>query len=155
MPFIREVCPICGGKLAIAQLECQDCHTKLEGSVAALSAAPPEVASPRENDAARYGALARLTREQLAFVETFIRARGIIKKVEAMLGISYPTVRNRLDEVITAMGYSPGDEAPSGDGLRNQRDIVAELADGSITIEEAHRLLREQVRGKSDEHEGH
>jgi hypothetical protein len=150
MPFIREVCPICGGRLALVQLECQDCHTKLEGSVAAISAAPPE-AAPRENDAARYGALARLSRDQLAFVETFIRARGIIKTVEAMLGISYPTVRNRLDEVITALGYSPADESPSGDALRTQRDIVAELRDGSISIAEAHRLLREQVRGKTNE----
>jgi hypothetical protein len=147
MPFIREECPVCGGRLALAQLECQDCHTKLEGSAAALAAPTPEVAQ-RATEAARYGALARLTPEQLAFVETFIRARGIIKTVEAMLGISYPTVRNRLDEVIAALGLSPADEPPSPEGRRNQRDIVGELADGRITPEEAHRLLREQGGGK-------
>ena len=153
MPFIREVCPICGGRLALAQLECQDCHTKLEGSVGALAATPPAAPS-QVSDAARYGALAGLTREQLAFVETFIRARGIIKTVEAMLGISYPTVRNRLDEVIAALGLSPADEPPSPEARRNQRDIVAELADGRITPEEAHRLLREQAGGKRGEAEG-
>ncbi len=153
MPFIREVCPICGGRLALAQLECPDCHTTMAGSVAALAANPPEP-TQRVSEAARYGALAGLTREQLAFVETFIRARGIIKTVESMLGISYPTVRNRLDEVIAAMGLSPADEPPSPEARRNQRDIVGELADGRITAAEAHRLLREQVQGKRGEPEG-
>ncbi|MBA3825985.1 MAG: DUF2089 domain-containing protein [Ktedonobacterales bacterium] len=139
--------------MALAQLECQDCHTKLEGSVGALAAPPPE-ATQRVNEAARYGALAGLTPEQLAFVETFIRARGIIKTVESMLGISYPTVRNRLDEVIAAMGLSPADEPPSPEARRNQRDIVAELAEGRISPDEAHRLLREQAQGKRSEPEG-
>jgi len=138
--------------LALTHLECQDCHTKLEGSVGAMAAMPPET-TQRVSEAARYGALAGLTHEQLAFVETFIRARGIIKTVESMLGISYPTVRNRLDEVIAAMGLSPADEPPSPEARRNQRDIVAELADGRITTDEAHRLLREQAQGKRGEPE--
>jgi hypothetical protein len=148
MPFIRDVCPICGGKLALAVVECQDCHTKFEGSTAALAASPSE-AQGRAGEGAHYGALARLTREQLAFVETFIRARGIIKTVEAMLGISYPTVRNRLDEVIAAMGLSPSDEAASGEARREQREIAADLAEGRISPEEAHRLLR-KLKGEPE-----
>jgi len=148
MPFIREVCPICGGKLALAVVECQDCHTRFEGSAAALAAPPPE-AQTRANAGARYGVLARLTPEQLAFVETFIRARGIIKTVEAMLGISYPTVRNRLDEVIAAMGLSPSDEAASGEARREQREIAADLAEGRLSPEEAHALLR-KLKGESE-----
>ncbi len=148
MPFIREVCPICGGHLGLALVECQECHTKFEGSTAALAAAPPD--APRENASAHYGALAKLSQEQITFVETFIRARGIIKTVEAMLGISYPTVRNRLDDVITTMGLSPADEAPSGEARRGQRDIAAELAEGRITSEEAHALLRKLAHGDTD-----
>src|SRR3981081_1901054 len=51
------------------------------------------------------GRLARLTREQLQFVEVFIRCRGKIKDVEEELGISYPTVVARLNEVVQAMGF--------------------------------------------------
>ena len=149
MPFIREICPICGGHLTLAQVECQDCHTKFEGSTAALAATPPAT-QQRESESARYGALARLSREQLVFVETFLRARGIIKTVEAMLGISYPTVRNRLDDVVTTMGLSPADESPSGEARRGQRDIAGELADGRITPDEAHTLLRKLAHGEND-----
>lgn len=148
MPFIREVCPICGGKLSLAVVECQECHTRFEGSATALAAPPPGGAAP---DTARFGALARLSPEQLAFVETFIRARGIIKTVEAMLGISYPTVRNRLDDVIATMGLSPSDETASGGARREQRDIAADLAEGRITVEEAHALLRKLAHGEAEE----
>jgi hypothetical protein len=139
--FIRETCPICGGPLVLVQLECQQCHTKFEGEAGVFAAPPPESAS------ARYGAFARLSREQLDFVETFIRARGIIKTVESMLGISYPTVRNRLDDVIATMGNSPTDEPPSGEVRRGQRDIAAELAEGRLTPHEAHELLRRLAHG--------
>ncbi len=149
MPFIREECPICGGKLALAVVECQDCHTRFEGSTAALAAPPPEAAQARGGAGAHFGALARLTPEQLAFVETFIRARGIIKTVEAMLGISYPTVRNRLDEVIAAMGLSPSDEAASGEARREQREIAADLAEGRISPADAHALLR-KLKGATE-----
>jgi hypothetical protein len=150
MPFIREQCPVCGGALTLVTVECQQCHTRLEGPAAALSEpASPVSSSPPAADAARFGALGRLTREQLAFVETFIRARGIIRTVEAMMGISYPTVRNRLDEVIRAMGLSPADEAPSGQALRDQREIATDLAEGRITPEEAHEQLRRLARGDS------
>jgi hypothetical protein len=147
MPFIRDVCPLCGGRLALVHVECQDCHTKFEGSTVVL-AAPLTGAS--SNESARYGALARLSPEQLSFVETFIRARGIIKTVEAMLGISYPTVRNRLDDVIVTMGLSPADESPSGEARRGQREIAADLAEGRITMEEAHLLLHKLAHGESD-----
>lgn len=147
MPFIREICPICGGRLTLAQVECQDCHTRLEGSAAALSAKPTETGT---SDLTKFGGLARLSSDQLAFVETFVRARGIIKTVEAMLGISYPTVRNRLDDVITTMGHSPTDEAASGDARRGQRDIVDELAEGRISPSEAHELLRKLGRPETE-----
>jgi hypothetical protein len=146
MTTIRDICPICGGRLALVQLECQQCHTRLEGDAAVL-AAPSEDRAAREGDAGRYGVLARLSAEQLSFVATFIRARGIIKTVEAMLGISYPTVRSKLDDVVATMGLSPTDERASGEVLREQRDIVADLAEGRLTPEEAHERLRRLAQG--------
>lgn len=164
MTTIRDTCPLCGGPLALVQVECQQCHTHFEGSAVAFAATPPPAppvppvpptppTSPRpEADLGRFGALARLSRDQLAFAETFIRARGIIKTAEAMLGISYPTVRSKLDDVIATMGLSPSDDAIAGDARREQREILAELAEGRISPEEAHGLLRRLVR--NDEPEG-
>ena len=68
------------------RLECPACGSALQGNFT-------------------LGRLARLTREQLQFVEVFIRCRGKIKDVEEELGISYPTVVGRLNEVVQAMGF--------------------------------------------------
>jgi hypothetical protein len=138
MPFIRETCPICGGRLTLVHIECQDCHTQLTGSTATLAAPPPATG----DDPAKYGPLARLSREQLDFVVTFLRARGIIKTAEGMLGMSYPAVRNRLDDIVAALGVPPSVEGVSGDMRREQRDILADLAEGRITPAEAHAELR-------------
>src|SRR5579884_1057835 len=79
-------CPVCSGELRIARLECPSCGSALQGNFS-------------------LGRLARLSREQLQFVEVFIRCRGKIKDVEEELGISYPTVVARLNEVVSAMGF--------------------------------------------------
>src|SRR5258708_12835565 len=71
-------CPICNESLHVVRLECESCGTRLEGSFA-------------------LGRFHSLTTDQLEFLETFIRARGNFKDVERELGISYPTVRSRLD----------------------------------------------------------
>src|SRR4030095_12528863 len=80
-------CPVCSGDLHLVRLECHACGRARQGK------------SP-------LGRLARLTREQLQFVEVFIRCRGKIKDVEEELGISYPTVVARLNEVVQAMGFA-------------------------------------------------
>jgi len=141
---IRDICPICNGPLTLVQLECQQCHTQLTGATAVLAA------PTRNDDIAHYGSLSKLSAEQLAFVETFIRARGIIKTVEAMLGISYPTVRSKLDDVVATMGMAPDDGRPAGERRREQRDIADDLADGKITTEEAHQLLRRLTQGQAE-----
>ncbi len=86
--------------------------------------------------------------EHMAFVEVFLKNRGIIKDVEAELGISYPTVRARLDEVIRALGYAPYDDAPppvEGAPLNpeeERRAILADVAAGRIPAREAAFYLR-------------
>lgn len=92
--------------------------------------------------------LDRLTPEHLAFAEVFLKNRGIIKDVEAELGISYPTVRARLDEVIRAMGYAPyADAPPPAEGAtlspeEERRAILADVAAGRIPAREAAFYLR-------------
>ena len=79
-------CPICGHELSVARLHCAFCSTNLEGDFASCK-------------------FCQLPNEQREFIEVFIKCRGNIKDVEKELGISYPTVRNRLDTAIEALGY--------------------------------------------------
>jgi hypothetical protein len=120
-PIILK-CPSCQGDLTVAKIHCPKCDIALEG----------EFAMP---------ALLRLAPSQLDFAEVFLKNRGVIRDVERELGVSYPTVRARLDDLIAALGYqirppsTDGDEAESPSTRR--RAILADLKAGKITPEEA------------------
>lgn len=88
-------CPICGGELAVTRLHCRSCGTTLEGDF-------------------NVGRFARLSREQFALLESFLRSRGNLKEMERELGISYPTVRARVDALLRALGLGDG-EQPADD----------------------------------------
>ncbi len=95
MPEVTGRCPMCEAELVVTHLRCQQCGTGLEG-----------VFHLTKFD--------RLSREQLRFVDVFLKNRGVIRDVERDLGISYPTVRSRLDEVIRALGYDPSSDGGEG-----------------------------------------
>jgi len=113
-------CPICSESLHVVRLECDSCGTSLEGSFG-------------------LGRFHSLLPEQLEFLETFIRCRGNFKDVERDLGISYPTVRSRLDAVIRALGFASQAE-PDRDSER-RKEILRELAEGRIAPDDAAALL--------------
>lgn len=115
-------CPVCREPLVVTRLHCRNCDTVIEGHF-------------------NLGRLYRLTPEQLAFVEVFLRNEGKINRVEEELGLSYPTVRGRLLDVIRAMGYEVGEE-PAGIAEEERKAILADLAAGKITSEEAVRRLK-------------
>lgn len=116
-------CPICSESLNVARLECAACGTRIEGSFA-------------------LGRFHQLSAEQLDFLETFIKARGNFKDVERELGISYPTVRSRLDAVIRALGF-PSQAEPDREAER-RKEILRELADGRIAPDDAASLLERE-----------
>jgi hypothetical protein len=123
MPEMLTRCPVCGGEMRVLRLRCSSCDSELAGSFS-------------------LGKLLRLTAEQLRFVEVFVKNEGTIKDVEAELGISYPTVRARLREVIRALGYEPGEEPPSAPiPPDRRRQILDDLAQGRIAADDAARLL--------------
>jgi hypothetical protein len=125
-PIILK-CPSCDGNLTVSRLQCPDCPISIEGEFA-----PP--------------ALLKLTRAQIDFVEVFIKNRGVIREVERELGVSYPTVRARLDDVITALGYSTKsgpDASTSDDSGARRRSVLADLKDGKITPDQALAALNE------------
>jgi hypothetical protein len=84
----------------------------------------------------------RLSTEDLAFLEVFVRSRGNIKDIERELGVSYWAVRNRLNEIVEAMGGEPFQPPPSEPGASaRRRDILEQLSRGEITAAEAGELL--------------
>lgn len=145
---VISTCPVCQGELSITRLHCRSCGTALEG----------------EFGVGRFG---RLEREQLAFLESFLRARGNLKELERELGISYPTVRGRLETLLRSLGLADGsaedassDEAEDTEpGGRNEatpanvpdtgaqrRDVLERLARHELSAEDAAQALRDLGR---------
>jgi hypothetical protein len=133
---VIATCPVCSQELTITRLHCRACGTALEG----------------EFGVGRFG---RLSREQLALLESFLRSRGNLKEMERELGISYPTVRGRIDALVRALGLAdestdalPDDAAdadlpPAADASVARREILERLARHEIGAEEAAVALRE------------
>lgn len=118
-------CPICGGEIIVTRLHCQDCDSTIEGRFSG-------------------GAFSQLSKEQLSFIETFVRCEGKINRMEDDLGLSYPTIRNRLHEVIRALGYEPGKEEGGGLSEPERLRILQELEEGKLSYGEAMSMLQER-----------
>lgn len=139
-------CPVCGYDMVISRLSCSNCGSALVGSFAlAERSASPVTPGGDRSDEARFGRLARLDSTQLEFVEVFLLCRGIIKNVEDMLGISYPTVKARLADVLETMGVGPEEDLPVADRRRMRREILADLAAGRISTDEALQILAQDA----------
>ena len=122
-------CPSCSRSLRVSRWHCPDCGIGIDG----------DFGQP---------VLGRLSPEHQAFVEVFLECRGVIRDVEAVLGISYPTVRARLDGVVDALAAVRRDA--SGASGRDRRAILDAVASGRLAPEEAVRILG----GASGEREG-
>ena len=121
---VPSKCPGCSQAMGITRLHCPHCEVTVEGRFA-------------------LGRLARLTPEQLNFVEVYLRCDGKIKRVEDELGVSYPTVRGWLNEIIVALGYeAPRTEVPEEVPTERRRQVLDDLAAGRISSSEAVDLLR-------------
>lgn len=117
-------CPVCGHQLMVTRLSCDHCQTRLEGDF----------------DFCKF---CRLPTEQREFIEVFVKCRGNIKDVEKELGISYPTVRNRLDGAIEALGYRV-DKSDIAAEKDYRQEILKALENGEISADEAARQLRKK-----------
>lgn len=113
-------CPSCDSAMEVRRLECPSCGVGVDGRFDT-------------------GPLARLSREQLNFVEVFLRNRGKIKDVEEDLGISYPTVVGKLNDVLVSLGFEAGEDPREAE--RRQR-VLDDLAAGRLSAAEAAEQLR-------------
>ena len=119
--------PVSGGELIVTRTECPASGVVIEGSFS-------------------LGWIGRLTPEQLEFVGLLVRNRGNVQRVAAELGVAYNTARNRLDEIVGALGGPRESEPPPeprADPRADRLEVLNRLAAGEISFEEAMRLLRE------------
>jgi hypothetical protein len=125
---VPGTCPVCEDTLIVARLQCPHCDTALEGRFA-------------------LGRFHQLTPEQLGFADLFLRCEGKLSWAAEEMGVSYPTVRSRLDDVIRALGYEVRDETPAEEKQRHaerRQAILNDLAAGVVSAEEAAELLKKQ-----------
>ena len=119
---IPKKCPACGNSLHIRKLQCHSCGTEVQGLY----------------HLDRFG---KLSDEQLSFMEAFLKCRGNLKDLCSYVGISYPTARNRLDQLIDALDFEGKAEVSV-----KRLGILEQIREGKITPEEAAALLA----GKTD-----
>ena len=114
--------------MVIRELECPACDIQVRGHF------------PRES---RFQSLSP---QQWDFLESFLRNRGVIRDIEADMGISYPTVRSRLDGLLAALGYgNPGDKAAEASAVTSNTrriDILNALDRGEIDAATAVQLMQ-------------
>ncbi len=109
-------CPSCGGELRVVVLRCGSCGTEVTGDYAL-----PE--------------LSRLEKPYQELYRLFIRHRGNVRKVGDAMGLSYPTIRQRIDEMFRRIEHPPQPR-------RQASAVLARLRAGEITAAEAERQLR-------------
>ena len=121
-------CPACGGPIVITGCKCSHCNLQMQG----------EFLAPR---------LSALSAEQLAFIQVFLKARGNLTETERILGVSYPTIRNKLDEINRVLERIVGETSPAGEEQNPadgrslsaeeiRRNILQRVSEGSISAEE-------------------
>src|SRR3954454_8817129 len=128
---VISTCPVCSAELAVTRLHCRSCGTTLEGEVSV-------------------GRFGHVTKEQLALLESFLRSRGNLRDMERELGISYPTVRGRVEALVRALGFGPRDGAedpdddapPTTDAVAARQAILERLSKGEIGAEDAATAIR-------------
>jgi hypothetical protein len=129
---VISTCPVCTGELAVTRLRCGSCGTTLEGEFSV-------------------GRFARLSRDQTALLESFLRSRGNLRDIERELGISYPTVRARVEALVRALGFGPRSDddttpddtaAPPAPETKTRESILERLARHEITAEDAATAIR-------------
>lgn len=118
-------CPVCGGRMHVRELGCHDCDINIRG----------------EFELSPFNALSK---EELRFVEIFLRNQGNLREVQAELGLSYPTVKKALENVIRSLGYDVKPEAPAQPPASDPdgQDILGRLKNREITVDEAVERLK-------------
>jgi hypothetical protein len=125
MPKSPGRCPVCGKEFTIKRLECEACGTGMDGSFRACR-------------------FCQLSGDQMAFLEVFLASRGVIKEAEKALGVSYPTVKGRLEYLLAALGLrgQADQDEDAGERGRERQKAIDALDQGLISVSDALKILK-------------
>lgn len=126
MNNLPDRCPFCQGELIVTEMICSSCGTTISGEFEMVS-------SP----------IHLLNAKQLDFILTFIRCEGKFNRMEEELSISYPTLRNRFNEILDIMGFSSKTEMNIEEQKIARMEILQLLETGAIGPDEAEKKLSE------------
>ncbi|MCG3141482.1 MAG: hypothetical protein HDKAJFGB_02767 [Anaerolineae bacterium] len=118
-----EQCPACGGPIVITEIRCDACQLKMQGEF-------------------KPGLFSSLSADQLTFVRTFLRVRGNLSEMEKALGVSYPTIRNKLDEINQTLESAENQPAPAPTADNPRSAILNRLAAGELDATQALEQLK-------------
>src|SRR5699024_2920629 len=121
---IIETCPVCAHQLHVSKLSCANCHTVIEKNF-------------------MLSKFADFTHEQIVFIKAYLVNPGNIKEVEKALGVSYPTARGKLNDIVTMLGHQTTIEQ---DERKKKANVMEQLENGEIDVEEALALLKNKDR---------
>jgi hypothetical protein len=136
MQKLFNQCPACGSPLVITECKCPACQLQMRGEF-------------------QSGQLSGLSDEALTFIKVFLSARGNLTEVERVLGISYPTIRNKLDEINNILNRNNETiiipEKPTGSTAEKKaasvedvrKDILQQVSDGRLSPAEAAQKLKD------------
>lgn len=116
------LCPVTGEPLEVTRLECPSSGVRIEGRF-----------QPNE--------FALLPEDHLEFMRIFVKVRGNLKEVERVLGLSYPTIRQRFENLLKALGYEAFDDLSDERG-----EVIGLLERGEISPEDATKRLQSLKR---------
>ena len=116
-------CPVCGDRLAITRLGCEECGTELSGAFSGC-------------------AFCGLGVEDREVLWVFLASRGNIKEVERHLGVSYPTARARVDSMLESLGVGPLPAPEKADKRGAAAKVLEALSKGEIDVDQAAEALR-------------
>ena len=126
----REVisnCPVCESRLHVTRLHCNTCGTTIEGEFSV-------------------GRFANLGRDQMLLLEAFLRSRGNLRELERELGVSYPTIRGRVEGLLRALGLGDGAPLPAnGNAPEGAAETATPAVDASARRAVLERLARKEI----------
>ena len=128
---VIATCPVCSGELAVTRLRCSSCGTTIDGEFTV-------------------GRFSRLTKDQQTILMSFLRSRGNLRDMERELGISYPTVRARVEALVRALGFGPRADADDADETpgdapvtgRTREEILEAVARHEMSADDAAAAIR-------------
>ncbi len=125
-----EQCPACGGPITITEIKCGNCQLTMQGEF-------------------KPGLFSTLSEDQVTFVRAFLRVRGNLSEMEKVLGVSYPTIRNKLEEINQALDNTEARDraeqtaAPANSPSNERSAILQKVAAGELDAAQA----LEQLKG--------